>query len=271
MWLVCFSAFTGLSNEASGQSAGLFIGIGKFDFRTGLKPLEYAPDDAVALAYRFVVELGEIAPHRAILVLGGEPKANTRRKQLEKLKELGVLPRGGTRDGCLKALHEFERLVIDSPAQAVVTFSGHGYELSQDVFLMPTDGDWQLVRTRGMAFDRLLEPLRKSKAKTKLLVLDACREIPDRTKVDSASADLAIQKRVKSVQDLTTLVSCSAGEKSWQSATLEQSVFTHFILQGLRSDLSRNGMPAAVLKESREWMEKFGGKVPNAWAGVYEP
>lgn len=257
--------FSGRAGEAAAKSAGLFIGIGKFDFRTGLKPLVYAPDDAIALAYRFVVESKEIAPAQARLVLGGEPKSLQGQEQLMKLKGLGVAVHKGTRSACREAIKDFTQMVSPMDGQVVVTFSGHGYELSEGVFLMPTDGDWQLIKTKGIAFDALLEPLKATKAKSKILLVDTCREIPDRTQLDTMKANEQFQKQLSQITPLTALISCRAGEKSWQSNSLEHGVFTHSILQEFLPGEAWKTIADKVIRRNEDWVKKLEDKRPHPW------
>jgi len=251
--------------EVREYSAGLFIGVGKFEFRAGLEDLEYAPDDAVGLAYRLVVELKMVPAGNSQLVLVGEPKSARARKQLAELKALRVEVVKGTKSGLQKALQKFAGLA-ESGGLSVMSFSGHGYETQKDVYLMPGNGNWQTVRTTGVSFESVLEVLRASKATSKVLLFDACRQVPDMAKLDRDLAEKTFRERVKSVPGLTVLASCSAGEKSWQAKTLEQGVFTHLVLEGLKKpDVPWDELGAAVVKANEAWFAKFEVKGPRAW------
>lgn len=256
----------GQTATGTGQSAGLFVGIGKFGFQSGLKDLEYAPDDAVALAYRFVVELKVLEASRTQLVLGGKPSSEKARKQLEVLQGQKVSVVRGTKYGLQKALKEFAVQTISPGNLAVMSFSGHGYEMQQDVYLMPTDGNWQTVRSTGVSFESLLETLRQSRAKSKVLLFDACRQVPDRTSLDVKRANEDFRKRVKAVEGLAVLASCSAGEKSWQAKTLGHGVFTHLVLMGLKdSKVTWSELGESIVRENKEWFLKYERMAPTAW------
>src|SRR5689334_16616427 len=54
-------------------SAGLFVGVSTFEDERILE-IPYAVDDAVDLAHLFAIELGLVAPERAVLLLAGEAK-----------------------------------------------------------------------------------------------------------------------------------------------------------------------------------------------------
>lgn len=251
--------------KSTPQAAGLFVGIGKFEFRAGLENLEYAPDDAVALAHRMVVELKMIPTARTQLVLGGDPKSARARKQLVELQALHVKVAKGTRSGFQKALDKFARQA-EAGGLALMSFSGHGYETQKDVYLMPSNGNWQTVRTTGVSFESVLEVFKSCKATTKVLLLDACRQVPDMAKLDRDLAEQTFRERVKAVPGWTVLASCSAGEKSWQAKSLEQGVFTHLILGGVKKpDVSWTALGEEVVKANDDWFAKFEVKGPKAW------
>lgn len=259
------TAGTELRANTNQKSAGLFVGIGKFEFRAGLEDLEYAPDDAVALAHRMVVELKMIPAASTQLVLGGDPKSARARKQLTELQALQVEVAKGTRNGFQKALEKFARRT-GTGGLAVMSFSGHGYETQKDVYLMPSNGNWQTVRTTGVSFESVLEVFKACKATTKVLLLDACRQMPDMAKLDRELAEKAFRERVKAVPGLTVLASCSAGEKSWQAKSLEQGVFTYLILEGLKKpDEAWTDLGEKVVKANEAWFAKFEVKGPKAW------
>lgn len=254
-----------IGNSKDTQSVGLFIGIGKFKFRSGLENLEYAPDDAVALAHRFVVELKMVEPRRAQLVLAGEPKSTQAQKELKELRAAGVEEASGTKNGLLKALKKFSAQA-GSGGLAIMSFSGHGYETQKDVYLMPANGNWQTVRTTGVSFETVLETLHASRARTKVLLFDACRQVPDMAKLDREQADKAFHERVKSVEGLTILASCRAGEKSWQAKSLEQGVFTHLVLEQMKGkDVAWSEVGEQVAKANETWYARFEVKGPTAW------
>lgn len=251
--------------EKREQSVGLFVGIGKFEFQAGLENLEYAPDDAVALAHRFVVELKMIPAAKAQVVLAGEPKSERARKQWVELKALKVEMVKGTRNGLQKALQKFAEQ-SSADGLAVMTFSGHGYETQQDVYLMPSNGNWQTVRTSGVSFQTVLEAFQSTKTRSRVLLLDACRQVPDMAKLDPLLADKKLRERVKAVPGLTLLASCSAGEKSWQAKKLEQGVFTHFVLEELKKpEVNWALLGEQVVKASDGWFKRYEVAGPKAW------
>ncbi|HEY1169794.1 MAG TPA: caspase family protein [Verrucomicrobiae bacterium] len=269
--MLCFLFFNGLMQGAemvstkSEQSAGLFVGVGKFGFQAGLENLEYAPDDAVALAYRLVVELKMVPPAKAQVVLAGEPKSVRGRKQLAELKATKLEVVEGTRNGLQKALRKFSNQA-EAGGLALMSFSGHGYETQKDVYLMPSDGNWQLVRTTGVSCESVWDAMRASKARTKVLLLDACRQVPDMASLEREAADKGIRERVQGIEGLTILASCSAGQRSWQAKSLEQGVFTHLVLERLKGEgIWWVTLGDQVVKANVEWFEKREMKGPVAW------
>ncbi len=71
--------------------AGLFVGVNEFDEDPSLKRLDFAVDDAIAVAHLFVIELGLIKAERARLLLGGTAAGAKAKEQLEGLRKRGAV------------------------------------------------------------------------------------------------------------------------------------------------------------------------------------
>lgn len=55
------------------ESSGLFVGISSFEDER-FAPVRFAVDDAIDLAWVFVLELGLLDARRCVLALSGEPQ-----------------------------------------------------------------------------------------------------------------------------------------------------------------------------------------------------
>lgn len=210
------------------EGHGLFIGIGKFDYQTGLKPLVYAPDDAVLLAHLFVVEWRWLKPQHTKLALGGAPKSKTCQRQLTELKRLGVKTVSPTHRSLEKALQETAQSTR-SGSPLIITFSGHGYQGPGNIYLMPVNGNWQLIKSTGISSEFLTACLQSSPAGHKLLLLDACSTWIEGRKGDAEREHQLFQQQLQPVKNLTVLASCLPGERSWQSDKLEHGIFTKLV------------------------------------------
>src|SRR5205807_2404435 len=73
---------------------------------------------------------------------------------------------------------------IEPGDTAFFFYAGHGFEIAGQNFLLPTDvpaateGQEELVRDASILADRIIERLQNKKARTSILVFDACRNNP---------------------------------------------------------------------------------------------
>src|SRR5947199_4066822 len=135
------------------------------------------------------------AEKRVALVVGNNdyrnvPKlqkaVNDARTMGDSLKQLGfkvMVAENQTRQGFIQSLQAFDAS-IESGDTAFFFFAGHGFEIAGQNFLLPTDvpaateGQEELVRASSVLADRIIERLQNKKARTAILVFDACRNNP---------------------------------------------------------------------------------------------
>src|SRR5690349_15667710 len=73
---------------------------------------------------------------------------------------------------------------VEAGDTAFFFYAGHGFEIAGQNFLLPTDvpaateGQEELVRDASVLADRIIERLQNKKARTSILVFDACRNNP---------------------------------------------------------------------------------------------
>ncbi len=249
----------------SHHSAGLFVGVGKFDEDSGLSRLNCAPDDAVALAYAFVLDLRLIPPQQAFLALGGEPKYRRARRQLAELEAAKVIRLSANKAELLRALRKATDQAGDPNGMLVLSFSSHGYEEKGQAYLMPSDGSRRNLEEMGIAMQTLKKELREAKARKKLLIVDACREAASGQTRGEERMPEALEQAFKVAEGFGMLVSCSAGQLSWEDPGLEQGVFTHFIIEGLRPGVIQVGEDGFIrlgdlsqyaAMETKNWVRK---------------
>lgn len=135
------------------------------------------------------------AEKRVALVIGNNdyrnvPKlqraVNDARTMGDTLKQLGfnvMVAENLNRQAFSETLLAFDRAV--EPGDTVFFFyAGHGFEIAGQNFLLPTDvpaateGQEELVRDASVLADRIIERLQNKKARTSILVFDACRNNP---------------------------------------------------------------------------------------------
>src|SRR5690349_21879367 len=135
------------------------------------------------------------AEKRVALVVGNNnyrnvPKlqkaVNDARTMGDTLRQLGfsvMVAENQTRQAFSETLLAFDK-AVEPGDTAFFFFAGHGFEIAGQNFLLPTDvpaateGQEELVRDSSILADRIIERLQNKKARTAILVFDACRNNP---------------------------------------------------------------------------------------------
>jgi hypothetical protein len=135
------------------------------------------------------------AEKRVALVIGNNDYKNVPRLQKavndartmgDMLKQLGfsvMVAENQTRRAFSQTLLAFDN-AIEPGDTAFFFFAGHRFEIAGQNFLLPTDvpaateGQEELVRDASILADRIIERLQNKKARTSILVFDACRDNP---------------------------------------------------------------------------------------------
>jgi hypothetical protein len=135
------------------------------------------------------------AEKRVALVIGNNdyknvPKlqkaVNDARTMGATLKQLGfsvMVAENQNRQQFSQTLLDFDNAVAPGDT-AFFFYAGHGFEIAGQNFLLPTDvpavteGQEELLRDASVLADRIIERLQNKKARTAILVFDACRNNP---------------------------------------------------------------------------------------------
>jgi hypothetical protein len=135
------------------------------------------------------------AAKRVALVIGNNdyrnvPKlqkaVNDARTMGDTLRQLGfsvMVAENQTRQAFSQTLLAFDQQ-IEPGDTAFFFYAGHGFEIAGQNYLLPTDvpaateGQEELVRDASILADRIVERLQNKKARTSILVFDACRNNP---------------------------------------------------------------------------------------------
>lgn len=135
------------------------------------------------------------AAKRVALVIGNNdyrnvPKlqkaVNDARTMGDTLKQLGfsvMVAENQTRQAFSETLLAFDH-AVEPGDTAFFFYAGHGFEIAGQNFLLPidvpaaTEGQEELVRDASVLADRIIERLQNKKARTAILVFDACRNNP---------------------------------------------------------------------------------------------
>ncbi len=162
-------------------------------------------------------------------------------------------------------LHEkFERPFLAPGDNYWFFFAGHGSrgDNNRD-YIMPIDANSRNVEVSGIEVNYIRERLTLCGADNVILVIDACR-------IKGARDGMGIGG--ESQPGVVTFYSCSPNQKAWEAEDLRQGVFTHALLEALRSTGKENYFTPARLNEylKRRVPElcKHHGKVPEQFPSM---
>lgn len=132
----------------------------------------------------------------------------------------------------------------------IVGFSGHGVQFKGEEFgyFSPIDSSLDPSRRDTLiSLEEVYRLLCQSRAKTKLLLVDACRSYPNELSSQGShflsDSDNSFARRPIDGEAIA-LFSCSASEYSYESSRLKSGVLFHFVNRGLsgKADADRNGV-----------------------------
>ena len=201
------------------RKIAFIVGVSEYQ-KDGLNNLKYADKDANDLAEELSKHGFDVSK-----LIGSHARHKTVREKLGEFIELtGEL---GKKDVVL------------------VSFSGHGVQKSVSIEGRKTESpffcvyDTLVTNPETMiSLNYVLEQLKqKSGCSSNLLIVDACRNNPDK---GARTLDGSTVKELPT--KISMLFSSLPGQRSFESEKVEQGVFTHVLLQGLRGEAKdRNG------------------------------
>ncbi len=194
------------------QHWALIVGINNYQH---LQPLLYAQRDAQTL-HRFLIEEGEIAADRCILLSDFSPTIN----------DVSTYPSQATVQDWLS------RVLRAVQADDVVWlyFCGYGVRSQGQDYFVPIDGDPNRLPQTAIALSEVIDQLQQLPTANRLLVLDINRS---QGQLDEIPVGQQTLERA-SQQDVATILSCQPGQFSHETIMLRAGLFTHALLESLR-------------------------------------
>ncbi|HMV46978.1 MAG TPA: caspase family protein [Blastocatellia bacterium] len=154
-------------------------------------------------------------------------------------------------------------------------YSGHGAADEQDTYLVSHSGYLKSLNKYAVKLSHILELMRQSTARKKVVILDACKSGAD---VRSKDSPLMSEQFIANVYDnsagIMIFASCQKGERSYLDDSKKQSIFTHYLLEALRQRESLNegkfltvtDVYTRVLNDVVEWAkENHTIQTPTRW------
>jgi Caspase domain len=188
----------------------LLVGIGAYPPESGLSPLKY--------------------PVRDVTLLGSELE---RQGYLVRRLTDAQASRGIVR----RSLAELAGIIDAEQSTFLFYYSGHGFANDGVNYLATYGTAADDLRQDGLAVSDIASILKKSMARRQVMWLDACRNDPGsgaRATVQRSFADLSVSEGLK------VLYSTRAGSVSYENDGLQQGLFTHFLVRGLRGEAARD-------------------------------
>lgn len=207
--------------QGMGWACILAVGVGKQIKDSGFAGLKTCVADAIDVAQTFKDTSSLMADPDRVNVLTSETEGGASR---------------GSIIGALKRLaddaEEGERLIF--------FFSGHGWRIENALYLVPQDAYSPDDKHAHLAFADVEAILNKSKAKQKIIILDACLSGPDTSTFKAPLASVSEKFFTDYLEATRGLVRLSAATSDTvahtQSPNPKHSLFTHFLLTGLRGE-----------------------------------
>ena len=137
-------------------------------------------------------------------------------------------------------------------------FSGHGIEENRKSYLLPADARINVLSDTAIPINWIKETMEKSKARAKVLILDACHSSAIKGKAESGRMTKGLHNSIfPAPRGFAILSSCTMNQVSYEMPNGENSVFTYFLNEGLMGDAdSDNDGKITIPDASRYATEK---------------
>jgi formylglycine-generating enzyme required for sulfatase activity len=170
-----------------------------------------------------------------------------------------------SRDAITTATEQFATAARGAEA-AVFYFSGHGIQVGEDNYLLPTDtpnltGIATLNNRTVLLRNSVMVALEEAGAKTKVIILDCCRDNPFAAQLSQALAQVGKSVKTKSVGEITgygpgfyLAFATSPGQTAADGNGARNSPFTAAMLQAL---------PTGAAKDIDFYFREVKAKLPS--------
>ncbi len=241
-----------LTSPLRAEQFAFLVGVRDYSLHNELTSLRFTEDDVHTLA-RTLYSSG--VPQENIVLMtqkmaAGKARLFPRSDQIR--KEFGLL------------LSE-----LDTDDSIIVGFSGHGLQFKGDPvnYFCPLDAKPEDKSTL-ISLSDIYESLNRCQARTKLLLVDACRNDP-LTQVAKSAKRIELEQVSSRMPPVlaggtVAIFSCSATQQSFESPDLKSGVFFHFVNRALAGEADDDGDKTVDLIE----LEYFTIKSVQKWARI---
>ena len=200
-----------IAAEAEGKKYAVLVGVNDYVRLTNLR---YTKNDIEALRNE-LYKIGFEQKNVYCLISGAEEKNRPTKENIEIVIEtvLKLAKAGDT---------------------VVVAMAGHGIEVAGEARFCPADTKEDNLISTTIGIDEIFTKFEKSEATFKLMLVDACRENPFRTR--NVAGARSLDTLADPPKGVMLLQSCANGEMSYEDTDLQRGVFTHYLVEGLRGE-----------------------------------
>jgi len=241
----------------------LIIGIERYK---NAPPAEYAENDARQF-YDYAVNALGVPPDRVKLLTG----SGAERIDIEKALSTWVKP-----------------LVVRAQSNVYIYFSGHGLATADgsDLFLLPYDGDRDVLSDSAIRRAKLISTLVTAGAKSTTMFLDTCYSGGTRTgeTLLASARPILVSAKEQGVPPSVTILAAAANDQlSSVLDPVRHGLFSYWLMRGLEGDAANAGhtltavqlesyliehVPPEAAKLGRAQMPQLigdGGRVVSSW------
>lgn len=133
-------------------------------------------------------------------------------------------------------------------------FSGHGIAEHNDAYILPADTHYTVISDTAISLKRIKQILHSSKAQAKVIMLDACHSGAQIGKAPPEMTTEFMQHVFEEAEGIAILSSCKHQQVSWEWHAKQQSVFTHFLLQGLQGAADFEGKGVITVSDIHRYV-----------------
>jgi formylglycine-generating enzyme required for sulfatase activity len=219
-----------LVEKKSGSRWALLVGVTKYN---NFSDLKYCSRDMDALKKQ-LVQSGFPENHVDLMHnAADEPRMHPNKNNIERRLKIVL---GKAQKGDL----------------IVIAFSGHGVHLNGKSYLASTDADLDQPSHTMVLLESVYELMNESEAHFKLILVDACRNIPLQEGCKALSDRKSCEKNSKAFtkefaeppKGIIALTSCAPGQFSYEDKRFQHGVFMKFYIEGLqgKADFNKDGV-----------------------------
>ena len=259
---ICFAAQDGKSVAASkaiglekikavdhvGENRyALVIGINDYDDRR-IPDLTTCQSDAKAV-YSLLTnpQKGGISSKNAYLLLGKKATTRNIKKYLGKLRQ------------------------IPSKSTVFIYFSGHGAKEAEDAYWVTQDSEIDSLISSGVANSEIERLFSKIPSDRVVVMLDCCYAAATVKGQKDARSDFSEVLKKFTGKGRAYLMAAGSGQEAIEAEDLKQSVFTHYLVEGMKGKADKDNDGVVVLTELTSYIDSKVADEARIRGGIQRP